>query len=140
MYLIDINALIALADQDHNHHSRAAKFFQKATIQGWATCPLIENGFLRILGHPQYPKGPGSPEIARKALNCYCSAPGHVFWADSISLREKKRFTTLPASKNLTDYYLLALAVQQKALFATLDQRIDASLIPGGTKAYFIIP
>jgi predicted nucleic acid-binding protein len=42
-------------------------------------------------------------------------------------------------SKHLTDYYLLALAVQQGASLATFDRRIDPALIKGGLEAYTVI-
>jgi predicted nucleic acid-binding protein len=38
------------------------------------------------------------------------------------------------------DFYLLALAIHHKGKLATLDRRIDASVIPGGEKAYLVIP
>ena len=109
MFLPDVNILIALADSDHPNHHSAGAFFQKATIEGWATCPLTENGFLRIFGHANYDQGPNSPENARPFLQAYCAAPGHQFWPDDISLTNTKYFPTLPNSKHLTDHYLLAL-------------------------------
>ena len=136
MILLDINILIALADADHEHHSRAASFFATCGATGWATCPLTENGFIRILGRPEYPKGPGSSAKARDLLNQLCAVHGHHFWPDEITLRE---FTTLPLSKHLTDHYLLGLAIHRKGKLATMDQRIDASALVGGKDAYLII-
>lgn len=60
MFLFDANFLIALGDADHVHHDEAQTFFTLKKQDGWATCPLTENAFLRILGHPNYPKGPSS--------------------------------------------------------------------------------
>lgn len=139
MVLFDANLLIALGDHDHEHHDAAVAFHGKVSADGWVTCPLTENAFLRIIGHPNYPKGPGSPDAARELLHRLTSQRGHEFWADSISLRHKQNFPILPSSKHLTDYYLLALAVERGALFATFDHRIDPSLIKGGTDAYDVI-
>ena len=140
MHLLDVNVLIALGDADHPHHQRAAKFFLGSRDEGWATCPLTENGFLRIIGNPNYPKGPGSPEQARTLLNHLCSHPGHQFWPDALSLIDSKAFPKLPASAHLSDFYLLALAIHHKGKLATLDRRIDPTLLPGGKVAYFVIP
>lgn len=139
MVLFDANLLIALGDHDHEHHGAAIAFHAKVSLDGWATCPLTENAFLRIIGHTNYPKGPGSPGAARELLHGLTSQPGHEFWADSISLCHKRAFPRLPSSKHLTDYYLLALAVQHGASLATFDRRIDPALIKGGLDAYNVI-
>lgn len=140
IYLLDANVLIALLDSEHVHHARALQFFPTAQREGWATCPLVENAFLRIFGRPSYPNGPGSPEIARRLLLQYCATPGHQFLPDDLTLRDAHQFPVLPASQQLTDLYLLALAVKRGARFATFDENIDATLIPGGPAAYYLIP
>lgn len=140
MNLLDINALIALADPLHEHHEKVARWFVRVHQDGWATCPLTENGFIRIVGHPQYPEGPGTADAARRLLNALRAQPGHQFWPDSVSLCDTTRFRTLPAAKDLTDFYLLALAVEHEARFATLDRRFDPAPVPGGAAAYFLIP
>ncbi len=139
MVLFDANLLIALGDCDHEHHGVAVAFHEKVSADGWVTCPLTENAFLRIIGHPNYPMGPGSPGAARELLARLTSQPGHAFWADSISLCDKRDFPDLPSSKHLTDYYLLALAVQRGASLATFDRRIDPARIQGGLNAYSVI-
>ena len=140
MFLLDINILIALADADHPHHDRAAAFFLGIRQRGWSSSPLTENGFLRIIGHPNYPKGPGSPALARRLLDQFCAQPGHQFWPDTLTLRDTKAYPVLPHSGGLTDYYLLALAVKRKGKLATLDRRIDPNVIVGGNAGYFPIP
>jgi predicted nucleic acid-binding protein len=66
IHLLDVNVLIALCDPAHPHHAAAIAFFRAGPARdGWATCPLVENGFLRIFGSARYPGGPGSPEEAR---------------------------------------------------------------------------
>jgi len=137
--LLDTNVLIALADEQHVHHHKANVFFQKACKQGWATCPMVESGFLRIFGHPNYPGGPGSPEQSRMLLQEYRAAPGHQFWPDSLSPCEPSHFPKLSTSKHLTDFYLLALAIDHGGNLATFDRRIDPSLLPGGAAAYRVI-
>jgi toxin-antitoxin system PIN domain toxin len=140
MHLLDANVLIAMGDPSHVQHGRAQRWFHSQPARAWATCPLTENAFLRIIGGVNYPGAIGSPQVLRSVLDQICSFPGHQFWTDDLSLREKKAFPTLPVAKHLTDIYLLALAVEHRAKLATLDKRIDPRLVLGGASAYFLIP
>jgi uncharacterized protein len=137
--LLDTNVLIALADEQHVHHHEANVFFQKACKLGWATCPIVESGFLRIFGHPNYPGGPGSPGQARILLHEYRAEPGHQFWSASLSPCEPSHFPVLPASRHLTDFYLLALSIDHGGTLATFDRRIDPDSLRGGAAAYYVI-
>ena len=130
--LFDVNLLIALADPRHVHAEAAFRHLETSALrQGWATCPLSENGFLRIFGGKSYPGGPGCPQEARGALQSLLVLPGHQFWADDISLSDARQFPNLPASVHLTDYYLLALAVRRGGVLVSLTR----SSIPGGFPA-----
>ena len=97
---------------------------------------------LRVLGHTGYPGGPGSPEDVRPLLQRLRSIPGHVFWEDSISVADSRTLPSLEGitSKQLTDVYLLALAVHRGGGSATMDSRIDPSRVPGGRQALVLIP
>ncbi len=141
MNLLDVNLLVALCDADHVHHGAAAQWFRTHRAEGWATCPLTENGLLRVMGHPGYPGGPGSPEEVRPLLQRLRSVPGHLFWEDSISVADGRAVPSLQGitSKQLTDIYLLALAVHRGGGFATLDSRIDPSRVPGGPGTLVLI-
>jgi len=79
------------------------------------------------------------PVAARGLLLILCAQPGHPFWADAVSMRTLSRYPKLPASKQLTDYYLLASAIAKKAKLATLDQRISPGLLAGGADALLIL-
>jgi predicted nucleic acid-binding protein len=121
------------------HHPRVADWFMDQCVDGWATGPITENGFIRILGHVNYPEGPKSTDATRELLSALCSQPGHQFWSDAISLRDSDKYSSLPISKHITDYYLLACAIENHAQLATLDQRIDPSVITGGDAALCLI-
>ena len=136
MFLLDINILIALADPDHEHHGKAESFFVANHKLGWATCPITENGFVRIIGHSNYLKGPGSTGAACAILKQLCANEGHRFWPDDLSLRAT---ANLPVSKHLTDHYLLSLAMHRQGKLVTLDRHINASLISGGAGAYVVL-
>lgn len=139
MYLLDVNVLIAVLDPEHIHHRASRNFFTEAQSEGWATCPLTENGFIRICGQYAYSEGKFTPETACEMLTILCRLPVHQFWGDSISLRDKKRFSCLPASKKLTDLYLFGLAISRGGKLAAFDRRINPRELPGGEDAYFLI-
>lgn len=136
MFLLDINILIALADPDHEHHGKAETFFLANHNQGWATCPITENGFVRIISSNSYPRGVESTDVACTILRQLCAHEGHRFWPDDLSLRSA---SALPTSKHLTDHYLLSLAMHRQGRLVTLDRHINATLIPGGTAAYVVL-
>lgn len=138
--LLDINVLIALVDSAHVHHLPAKRFFKGVRPDGWATCSLTENGFLRIVGRPGGSHGPDSPASARVILGSLLATPGHVFWSDDLSLNDRQLFPHLPPAHDLTDLYLLGLAVKHRGRLATFDRRLDSTLIPGGSAAYHVIP
>jgi toxin-antitoxin system PIN domain toxin len=140
MYLLDANILIALGDPAHVHHPRCQTWFQSIAGSPWATCALTQNAFLRIMSAVSYQTVQGGPEILRQLLTQICGLPGHQFWNDSISLLDDKMFPQLPKSKDLTDVYLLGLAVANNAKLVTLDARIDAKLVVGGPASYLLIP
>jgi len=54
--LLDINVLIALLDQGHLLHQPATRWLEGQLAQGWATCPITENGVVRIMAQPAYPR------------------------------------------------------------------------------------
>lgn len=142
MKLLDVNVLIALCDADHVHHDAARKWFRSNRAGGWATCPITENGLLRVMGSPRYPGGLGSPDAVRPLLQQLRSTPGHVFWEGRVSLADSVKLPTLRGvpSGQLTDVYLLVQAVDRGGQLATLDTRIDAARVPGGLQALEVVP
>jgi len=135
MHLLDINILLALGDPQHVHHSRTRSWFLGIGNQGWATCPITENGFIRILAQNSYPDFEGNTEDAREMLDALVSFPGHQFWPDDLSILDTGALPNLKAPKHLTDLYLLAIAIKRKGKFVTLDERIDPEMVPGGRNA-----
>jgi len=140
-WLLDINVLIARVDPAHEFHAPVCRWLKQYRNDPLVTCPLTENGFLRIYGHPNYPGGPGSPEAARRDLLVIRSLPNHQFLTDSVSLGESIRFPSLEGAspKQLTDLYLLALAAANGIRFATFDQQIPVDLMSDGRRALEVI-
>jgi hypothetical protein len=138
-YLLDINVLIALSDPMHVHHNAAHRWFSARGGKNWATCPLTENGFVRVASHPSYPNRPGDAGVVLALLRKFCAAEGHHFWPDSVSLRTTLAANAILTHKQVTDLYLLGLAVAQNGKLATFDARIAPTMITGGAAALEMI-
>lgn len=133
--LLDVNVLIALLDAAHAHHARARAWISDHIEQGWASCPLTQNGCLRILAQPRY-SNPLPLVDAGARLRAAQATKWHSFWSDSISVLDQSHIdlTRVHGSTQLTDVYLLALAVQNNGRLVTFDQRIALSSVIGATR------
>jgi uncharacterized protein len=133
-FLIDINVLIALIDPSHVGHDAAHRWFAETGATSWATCPLTENGVVRIIGHPKYPNSAGSPAAVAPIVVRLRTLPGHVFWSDDFSLVDSDLVDVdqIMTPSQVTDAYLLALAVQNGGQLATFDRRLSTRAVRGG--------
>ena len=133
-HLLDVNVLIALIDPAHVQHDQVHEWFGRVGYKAFATCPLTENGLLRIVGHPKYPNSPGPPSTVVAALAAIRALPGHAFWPDSISLVDSSLVDPdlLSNHSRVTDTYLLALARENKGKLATMDQKLAAEAVTDG--------
>lgn len=139
--LLDVNVLVALFDPDHVHHDTAHDWFADSREGGWATCPLTENGVVRILSNLRYSPTAESPSRIIERLTGVCASGHHVFWPDDVSLRDASRFVTgAPIShRQVTDVYLLGLAKRNGGRLATFDRTIPLGAVPGGAADDLII-
>ncbi len=140
-FLLDVNVLIALVDAEHARHEQVHSWFGRTGRKAFATCPLTENGLLRIVSHPKYPGSPGAPSVVLDALISLRALPGHAFWPDDISLADSQRLDAqrLSSHAQVTDSYLLALARAHGGQLASLDRRLVVDAVPGGREALTLI-
>jgi toxin-antitoxin system PIN domain toxin len=131
--LLDVNVLIALFDPAHVHHEAAHAWFEANGKSLWATCALTENAFVRVLSNPTYPGRGTTMADAVSRLRAFCSAHQHVFWPDSVSLLDGKRFrwNHVQGHRQITDVYLLALVVSRQGRLATFDSTISVRAVEG---------
>lgn len=141
-YLLDVNVLIALIDPAHVAHDAAHAWFGEAGALDWATCPLTENGVIRIVGNPKYPNSPGSPAVVAEIVSTLRNLPGHTFWPDDLSLvgSEEVDAARIVNPAHVTDTYLLALAKSRHGQLATFDRRLPTAPVRKGAEALFLIP
>jgi len=126
VYLLDVNVLIALFDPGHIHHDTAHDWFAAVGSRAWATCPLTENGFVRILSNPAYPGRRTTVADAVERLGLLARSEQHVFWADDVSVLDPSLIDAaeLAGHRDITDAYLLALAVAHGGALATFDASV----------------
>ena len=130
--LLDVNVWVALFDDAHQFSARANAFIETPGVQ-IATCPLVENGVIRVLSLPSYGRKGGLPiQRVRDQLRSACAVLDHVFWPDDISLRDSTLvdFGRVQGHNQITDLYLLALAVHRGGCLASFDQAIALSSVP----------
>ena len=134
--LLDVNVLIALLDAQHLHHDTAKRWLRENIRHGWATCPITQNGCLRIMAQPAYPNRLPAPGVAER-LREATATDHHRFWPDEVSLLDTivADWRRVIGPKQITDVYLLALAVQQQGRFVTFDARITRSTVTGASEA-----
>ena len=128
--LLDVNVLIALLDSDHTSHTVAMSWFAGHANEGWASCPITQNGCLRIMSNASYPNAlPVQALLSR--LSEACQEEVHDFWPDAVSLLDPEviDLTRIHGPKQLTDIYLLALAVSHDARFVTFDGKIPLAAV-----------
>lgn len=133
--LLDVSTLIALVDSDHVGHGAIQKSFIEHHRSGWATCPLTENGMVRVLSQADYPSGKRTPAEVIQILNALRTAfrDFHQFWPDDISIAATSAFDSalIAGPRQITDIYLLDLATRHKGMLVSFDLSLSWQAIRG---------
>jgi uncharacterized protein len=144
--LLDVNVLIALVDPKHGSSARAHEWFaaNQQAKGGVATCPIVQNGVARILSQPTYSSAAQfSVQSVVQVLRDFCATVDHQFWADSIALVNAETFdeTRLMGHRQITDAYLLALAVANDGMLVTFDSAIAATtaVVRGASSEHVLV-
>ncbi len=137
--LLDINVLISLLDPDHSLHARAKDWIAAHGADRWSSCPITENGCIRIMSHPSYPNAL-SPSVVIARLAEASASAFHEFWPDDVSLLDQgvTISTRIHGSKQITDLYLLALAVRHHGVFITFDAAVSIDPVRGAQEKHLV--
>ena len=137
--LLDVNVLIALLDADHTSHRSAREWFGAHAGEGWASCPITQNGCVRIMSHPGYPNSHSVLEIVQR-LRAATADRTHEFWPDSQSLLDERLIdaTRVHGPRQLTDVYLVSLAVRNGGRLVTFDASIAIRAVKGATAQHVL--
>jgi toxin-antitoxin system PIN domain toxin len=138
--LLDVNVLLALLDSDHVDHLRSRRWLETEIDNGWASCAVTQNGFVRIVSQPRYPS-PISPAQALDLLGHACATPHHEFWPCDVSVLDANTVDRerIHGPRQVTDAYLLALAVAHGGRFVTFDRSVVRSAVPRATADHLVV-
>jgi uncharacterized protein len=138
--LLDVNVLVALFDANHSLHAPAMRWFDREGEAGWASCPITENGCIRVMSQPGYPEHMPAVAVVER-LRQATTHRAHEFWPDDASLLDSGIIdaTRIHGPGQLTDVYLLALAVSRGGRLVTLDQAIPLPAVNGAQKKHLVV-
>jgi hypothetical protein len=137
--LLDVNVLVALLDADHTLHVSATSWFATHARLGWASCPMTQNGCVRVMSSPAYPNAP-PPIAVFERLREATAIDLHEFWADDVSLLDDAMVDVvrIHGHRQVTDVYLLALAVRRGGRLVTFDRSIARSAVRGAESRHLL--
>jgi len=139
--LLDVNVWIALLDDAHQFSEEANAFIESPEAR-IATCPLVENGVIRVMAMPSYGRGGGLPmHQVRQRLQNACASLDHAFWPDDVSLRDDTLvdFSRVQGHQQVNDLYLLALAVRHGGRLVTFDRTVALCSVRGATAEHLLV-
>lgn len=138
--LLDVNVLVALLDADHADHRRARAWLETEIGAGWASCAITQNGFVRVVSQPRYPS-PVPVAAAIDRLARATRAEHHAFWPCDVSLLDAGRLdrARLHGPRQVTDAYLLALAVAHGGRLVTFDGAIPLAAVASAGVGHLVI-
>jgi toxin-antitoxin system PIN domain toxin len=126
-FLLDTNALLALAWQNHEHHEVVTRWLR--SVKSFATCPITQGGFLRLSSNPALGFSNGTND-AFTSLDSILGDERHVFWPDDLSFAEAEvRRDLIRSHAQVTDKYLAALARRHNGTLATMDRPLAQAFI-----------
>lgn len=137
--LLDVNVLLALIDQDHIDHEIAHAWMDGQTVDGWASCAVTQNGFVRVLSQPNYPN-PVTVGHAVELLRTSTSSKNHEFWPCDLAVTDPVLLADrLLGHRQVTDAYLLVLAVRHDGVLITLDTTIPVDAVRGAADRVVVL-
>lgn len=138
--LLDVNVLVALFDADHVHHENAHGWLSGSRRDGWATCPITENGLVRIITNPTYSGRRTTLSDALDRLRRFRESGDHVFWPDEVSLCDPGRVRPrhLRGHRQVTDAYLLSLAVARRGRLVTFDGGLSIEAVENAEPEHLV--
>ena len=138
--LLDVNVLVALLDSDHTLHEDAMSWFSGHAREGWASCPITQNGCVRIMSNPSYPNALPIPAVMKHLADA-CEDKVHEFWSDEVSLLDPEVVdsTRIHGPKQITGIYLLALAVEHEGRFVTFDTGVSLAAVRKATTRNLVV-
>ncbi len=136
--LLDVNVLLALLDSDHVDHRTARSWLERDIGHGWASCAITQNGFVRVVTQVRYPSPVSTAEATERlrratATNHHRFLPSDVSILDEVILADR-----VHGSRQVTDVYLLSLAIAHGCRLATFDRAVPLSAVAGASSEHLL--
>ena len=138
--LLDVSFLLAAFDANHVSHRVVRGWLESNIEHGWSSCAITQNGFVRVVSQPRYPNRL-TPQAAMTKLERACSLSHHTFRPCQVSLIDRARVNPdgVLGPSQVTDTYLLALAVSHGDRLVTLDHRVVSGSVPNATPGHLVL-
>jgi toxin-antitoxin system PIN domain toxin len=139
--LLDLNVLVALIEPDHVHHQKAQGWFNSSRKGVFSLCPLTEAGFLRVTANPGFRPGPRTMPQAIAILQAFKGHPDHLYLSIEKSWVEVTAgfARRIVGHQQVTDAYLLGLAIRENGVLVTFDKGILHLAGPEFSRNVFVI-
>jgi uncharacterized protein len=125
MYLLDVNALVALGFANHQFHDRVASWVSRRPTPKLATCSITELGFVRVL--TQAPAYGLTIAQARTLLGRMKEADVSRFTFLLDDHNSSHLPTWVKTPKQITDGDLVELVAAKGCTLATLNEKIPGA-------------
>lgn len=137
--LLDVNLLLALLDADHVDHRTARAWLERDIELGWASCAITQNGFVRVVTQERYPS-PVSAREATERLRRATNTKHHLFLPSDVSILDEVILADhIHGSRQVTDVYLLSLAIAHGCRLVTFDRAVPMSAVAGASSEHLFI-
>lgn len=137
--LLDANVLVALVAPNHEHHASAHRWF--AGVDSWATTPMTEAAFVRLVANPAVMGAEHAPAAALTLLARLRARAGHHFIADASALAQPAiDLAALVGFRQVTDFHLVNLAAQSGSVLATFDAKLVRALGESDRRHVEVVP
>ena len=125
-YLLDLNVLMALTDEEHVHFRKAQEWCDSIERAEWGLCPLTEAGFVRLTTNPATGPVLRSCQEANAFLESLATRPGYRFWpiTDRWGVLTAPFASRIAGHQQVTDAYLLGMAIKENGVLVTFDRGI----------------
>ena len=132
--------LVALLDRSTSRMAAPMRGWRRISAPAGPSCPLTENGCLRVLTNPRYAAPVPALEVLAKLATAK-TAGHHEFWADDLTITDAQVFdrTKWRGHQQVTDTYLLALAVKHSGRLVTFDTGIALDTVRGAMPHHLLV-
>src|SRR4051812_16112422 len=131
--LLDVNALIALLDEEHVHHVRILEWLNREENlpHGFATCGITQLGLIRVISGKGYYRPVGTHEAASHLEKV--ARKGHRYLGIPAPCEGAVRWKSTGSGQS-TDALLLATAVAHGCRLVTFDTGISLASVTGARR------